>query len=71
MRSLIGWVSDPYVHIAIICVVLLRLAMAAGGDDLAGSPPLVGSCPACFRIHQPGTACVPPVKQVPTGFALR
>jgi hypothetical protein len=37
MRKVFGWILDPYVHIFLIGLLLVRLAMGFGGDDPAGS----------------------------------
>jgi hypothetical protein len=33
MRKAFGWIFDPYVHVFLIGLLLVRLAMGAGADD--------------------------------------
>jgi hypothetical protein len=62
MKAVFGWLSDPYVHVFAVGLVLVRLAMGVGGDepgDMLSAPAL--RCQACVYAHQRGLPCPPVV----------
>lgn len=60
MKTVRGWLSDPYVHVFAVALVLIRLATASGTDDArADSGPLLKACRACSRTHYSDAACQP------------
>jgi hypothetical protein len=60
MKAVVGWLCDPYIHLLVVGLVLVRLAMGAGGDrptDATGQPPV--RCAACRGFHMEGVECIP------------
>lgn len=54
MRTMIGWVSDPYLHVIVIGLVLAWLATMSASPNVSG--PGIVFCQNCQEAHDPAEA---------------
>ena len=60
MKTVRGWITDPYVHAFAVALILIRLATGSGPDDArADSGRLLKACSTCSRTHFPDAPCQP------------
>jgi hypothetical protein len=59
MKAVLSWVSDPYVHMIVVALILVRLAMGAGGgeEQVDKSSGEQVRCRLCDDGHEPGISC--------------
>ncbi len=61
MKALVGWLSDPYVHILVVALVLVRLAMMGAADDASTASMEVVHSASCAGTHPPTESCPLPL----------
>lgn len=66
MKAVVGWLCDPYVHMLVVGLVLVRLAIGAGGDEASEGIGTAARCHTCLHIHANDAACRPVVVTTPT-----
>jgi hypothetical protein len=64
MKSVLGCLSDPIVHVFVVGLVLFRLALAAGGSETVEAGEPFKRCETCARLHPNHVACHPVVSGV-------
>jgi hypothetical protein len=52
MKVLLGWLCDPYVHVFMIGLLLIRLAMGSSPDRQVSSPNTATFCQGCNDYHE-------------------
>jgi hypothetical protein len=58
MKAVLGWLKDPYIHIFVVGLVLVRLAMGTGGDESADpAADRAITCAVCQSPHPAGKSC--------------
>jgi hypothetical protein len=57
MKTVIAWLSSPYIHIFVAGTILVRVLMAAGGAEPNDESDSMISCVACKTIHDAGRSC--------------
>ena len=58
MKSVLGWLGDPYIHMFAVALILARLAMGVGPDDAKAETALtLTRCSACLHFHTKGNVC--------------
>ncbi len=57
MKAVLGWLSDPYLHIIAVGLVLVRLAMGAGGGETSDPYDGLTPCVVCHASHQASKPC--------------
>ena len=55
MKTLLGWLCDPYIHVLVISLVLMRMAMAPVGDEPEGQARRHAYCERCEDVHEEGS----------------
>ena len=60
MKALVGWLSDPYVHILVVALVLVRLAMMGAADDTSDPNAEPVHTITCAGTHPPTESCPSP-----------
>jgi hypothetical protein len=65
MKAILGWFCDPYVHMLLVGLVLVRLAMGTGGDEPIASRDRMVRCQSCQSVHRIGKACLQVVAKTP------
>jgi hypothetical protein len=62
MKAVFGWLSDPYLHVLAIGLVLVYLVIGlGGGEPAAGSPSPTQHLPGCSKAHDTKDMCQPTV----------
>jgi hypothetical protein len=51
MKTIFGWLCDPYVHVIGIVLIMARLAVPAGDERVEATRRLV-HCTHCLHIHE-------------------
>jgi hypothetical protein len=65
MKAILGWFCDPYVHMLLVGLVLVRMAMGAGGDEPVSSRDRMVRCQSCQSVHKLSKACLQVVVTAP------
>ena len=55
MKTLLGWLCDPYLHVIVIGLVLMRMALAASGEEPASQARRQVYCERCLDVHEEGS----------------
>ena len=63
MKMLLGWLSDPFLHIAVVCVLLFFFLQ--GGEANTNDSSQTSACRLCHRTHDKTLSC----QQVPLSVA--
>lgn len=60
MKTVQGWLSDPYVHVFVVGLILTRLAIGAASEDgRAEAKSRLKACAGCLQIHVFNVPCLP------------
>jgi hypothetical protein len=59
MKAVVGWLSDPYLHMILIVLVVVRVSMGLGSNQQPQEPtrPTV-ECRVCHDMHDNDRECV-------------
>jgi hypothetical protein len=57
MKSVVNWLCDPYLHLILVGLVLVRFAMSFGLDESQQAADAWGRCAACSSFHEPDLHC--------------
>ena len=57
MKAVLGWVSDPYVHVFLVGLLLVRLATGTGGGEPGEPVDRLANCTACRTAHDAAQPC--------------
>ncbi|GAC1468866.1 MAG: hypothetical protein NVSMB9_12000 [Isosphaeraceae bacterium] len=58
MDTILGWISDPYVHVFMVALVLARLVLGETEEDRSspkGGRPI--PCWVCHKSHEESADC--------------
>ena len=57
MKSLFGWVSDPFFHIAVVVILVCLYLQSGGGAGAGNDPSAVKACHHCSQAHDQTVSC--------------
>jgi hypothetical protein len=65
MKAVLGWLCDPYFHMVLLVLVLVRLGMGLGTQEAKEITAQGSECRLCQQVHEANQICPPRVVQAP------